>query len=47
MQLPTRESRLRIQETRARLLDAAEEMFVRDGYENAQLDAIAAAAARE
>lgn len=37
---------LRIVETRARLLDAAERVFVRDGYENAQLDAIAAAAGR-
>jgi AcrR family transcriptional regulator len=37
---------LRTQETRKRLLDAAEEVFVRDGYEAAQLDAIAAAAGR-
>ena len=37
---------LRIQETQARLLDAAEEVFVRDGYEGAQLDEIAASAGR-
>jgi AcrR family transcriptional regulator len=37
---------LRIRETQARLLNAAEEVFVRDGYENAQLDEIAAAAGR-
>jgi AcrR family transcriptional regulator len=37
---------LRTQETQARLLDAAEEVFVRDGYEAAQLDAIAARADR-
>src|ERR1035438_5365415 len=36
----------RIQETQARLLDAAEEVFVRDGFEGAQLDEIAAAAGR-
>ena len=36
---------LRIQETQSRLLDAAEEVFVRDGYEGAQLDEIAAAIA--
>jgi AcrR family transcriptional regulator len=45
MQLPTRQQ-LRIQETQARLLNAAEEIFVRDGYEAAQLDEIAAAAGR-
>lgn len=37
---------LRIRETQARLLDAAEEVFVRDGYEAAQLDEIAARAER-
>jgi AcrR family transcriptional regulator len=37
---------LRIQETQARLLDAAEEVFVRDGFEGAQLDDIAATAGR-
>ncbi|HLY42174.1 MAG TPA: helix-turn-helix domain-containing protein [Terracidiphilus sp.] len=37
---------LRIQETQTRLLDAAEEVFVRDGYEAAQLDEIAARAGR-
>ena len=45
MQTPTRQQ-LRTQETRARLLNAAEEVFVRDGYEAAQLDAIAATAGR-
>jgi AcrR family transcriptional regulator len=37
---------LRIKETQARLLNAAEEVFVRDGYESAQLDEIAATAGR-
>lgn len=37
---------LRTQETQKRLLDAAEEVFVRDGYEAAQLDEIAARAGR-
>jgi len=37
---------LRTRETQARLLDAAEEVFVRDGYESAQLDEIAARADR-
>ena len=37
---------LRTQETQKRLLDAAEEVFVRDGYEAAQLDEIAARAER-
>src|SRR6266700_3775344 len=37
---------LRTRETQARLLDAAEEVFVRDGYETAQLDEIAATADR-
>src|ERR1700687_1667050 len=38
--------RLRTTETQARLLNAAEEVFVRDGYESAQLDEIAATAGR-
>lgn len=37
---------LRVRETQTRLLDAAEEVFVRDGYEAAQLDEIAAKADR-
>ena len=37
---------LRTRETQARLLNAAEEVFVRDGYEAAQLDEIAARAGR-
>src|SRR5271165_2690741 len=37
---------LRIRETQARLLNAAEEVFVRDGFESAQLDEIAATAGR-
>src|SRR5579862_4350978 len=37
---------VRTQETQSRLLDAAEEVFVRDGYEAAQLDEIAARAGR-
>ena len=37
---------LRIQETQARLLEAAQEVFVRDGFEGAQLDQIAATAGR-
>jgi AcrR family transcriptional regulator len=37
---------VRTQETQKRLLDAAEEVFVRDGYEAAQLDAIATRAGR-
>src|SRR5260370_3637396 len=37
---------LRTTETRVRLLDAAEEVFVRDGYDSAQLDEIAAIADR-
>jgi AcrR family transcriptional regulator len=37
---------IRTQETQARLLSAAEEVFVRDGYEAAQLDEIAATAGR-
>lgn len=38
--------RLRTQETQKRLLDAAEQVFIRDGYEAAQLDEIAARADR-
>ena len=45
MQTPSKQQ-LRTQETQARLLDAAEEVFVRDGYEAAQLDEIAARADR-
>jgi AcrR family transcriptional regulator len=37
---------LRTRDTQARLLNAAEEVFVRDGYEGAQLDEIAAVAGR-
>src|SRR6266567_1908379 len=37
---------LRTQETQKRLLDAAQEIFIRDGFEAAQLDAIAARAGR-
>jgi AcrR family transcriptional regulator len=37
---------LRTKETQARLLQAAQEVFVRDGYESAQLDEIAATAGR-
>jgi AcrR family transcriptional regulator len=37
---------LRTQETQSRLLDSAEKVFVRDGYESAQLDEIAATAGR-
>jgi AcrR family transcriptional regulator len=37
---------VRTQETQTKLLDAAEEVFVRDGYEGAQLDEIAATAGR-
>lgn len=37
---------VRTQETHRRLLDAAEQVFVRDGYEAAQLDEIAALADR-
>ena len=45
METPSKQQ-LRTQETQARLLDAAEEVFVRDGYEAAQLDEIAALAGR-
>lgn len=41
-----KKQQLRTRETQKRLLDAAEKIFVRDGYEAAQLDAIAAAAGR-
>jgi AcrR family transcriptional regulator len=45
METPTKQQ-LRTHETQTRLLDAAEEIFVRDGYEAAQLDEIAARAER-
>jgi AcrR family transcriptional regulator len=45
MQTPGKQQ-LRTQETQKRLLDAADEIFVRDGYEAAQLDEIAARAGR-
>lgn len=45
MEPPTRQQ-LRTRETQTRLLNAAEEVFVRDGYEAAQLDTIAATAGR-
>jgi AcrR family transcriptional regulator len=45
MKTPTRQQ-IRTQETQARLLEAAEEIFVRDGFEGAQLDEIAATAGR-
>ena len=43
---PLSKQQLRIQETQTRLLDAAADIFVRDGYEAAQLDEIAAKAGR-
>jgi AcrR family transcriptional regulator len=43
---PQSRQQLRTQETHKRLLDAAEQVFVRDGYESAQLDEIAARAGR-
>lgn len=43
---PPTKQQLRTRETQARLLNAAEAIFVRDGYEAAQLDAIAARAGR-
>jgi AcrR family transcriptional regulator len=49
MEMPTEtlnKHQLRTQETHSRLLDAAEEVFVRDGYEGAQLDEIAKVAGR-
>ena len=45
MQTPNKQQ-LRTRETQSRLLDAAEKVFVRDGYESAQLDEIAAMAGR-
>lgn len=45
IEAPSRQQ-LRTRETQARLLDAAEEVFVREGYEAAQLDMIAATAGR-
>jgi AcrR family transcriptional regulator len=45
METPSKQQ-LRTRETQARLLGAAEEVFVRDGYEGAQLDEIAATAGR-
>jgi AcrR family transcriptional regulator len=45
MQTPGKQQ-LRTRETQSRLLDAAEAVFVRDGYEAAQLDEIAARAER-
>ena len=42
---PTRQQ-IRTRETQTRLLNAAEEVFVRDGFEGAQLDQIAAKAGR-
>ena len=45
METPSKQQ-VRTQETQARLLKAAEEVFVRDGYEAAQLDEIAARADR-
>jgi AcrR family transcriptional regulator len=43
---PPNKHQIRTEATHARLLKAAEEVFVRDGYEGAQLSAIAAAAGR-
>lgn len=43
---PLSKQQVRTQETRARLLQAAEDVFVKDGYEAAQLDQIAARAER-
>jgi AcrR family transcriptional regulator len=43
---PLNKHQLKNQETHARLLKAAEKIFVRDGYQGAQLSAIAAAAGR-
>jgi len=45
METPNKQD-LRTRDTQARLLNAAEEVFVRDGYEGAQLDEIAAVAGR-
>lgn len=41
-----RKQEIRTRETQKRLLDAAEEVFVRNGYEGAQLDEIATCADR-
>jgi AcrR family transcriptional regulator len=43
---PANKQQLRTQETQSLLLDAAEEIFIRDGFEGAQLDEIAALAGR-
>jgi AcrR family transcriptional regulator len=43
---PLNKHQIKNQETHARLLKAAEEIFVRDGYDGAQLSVIAAAAGR-
>ena len=43
---PASKQQLRTLETQTRLLDAAEEVFIRDGFEGAQLDQIAALADR-
>ena len=43
---PPNKHQLKNQETHARLLHAAEKIFVRDGYQGAQLSSIAAAAGR-
>ena len=43
---PMGKQQLRVRETQSRLLAAAEEVFVRDGFEAAQLDEIAAKADR-
>jgi AcrR family transcriptional regulator len=43
---PLNKHQLKNQETHTRLLKAAEKIFVRDGYQGAQLSAIAAAAGR-
>ena len=43
---PLNKHQLKNRETHARLLKAAEEIFVCDGYQGAQLSAIAAAAGR-
>jgi AcrR family transcriptional regulator len=45
METPTRQQ-LRTRETEARLLNAAEKIFIRDGFEGAQLDEIAVTAGR-
>ena len=45
METPTRQQ-VRTQETQTRLLNAAEKVFIRDGFEGAQLDEIAITAGR-